>query len=223
MHTSDLSKHLAANSCTAWKPTVQVPSNHYNSDYYGWHRWVNYYWQLKTALETNQQSLLEIGIGGSILADALRRFGISVVTADIDPELNPDVVSSVTALPFGNAKFDTVVCCEVLEHMPYPHALYALKELRRVARQNVLISVPHVGPTFAISLAVHLLPVREFRIRFPHPKKLRTGGEHFWECGRPGFPLRRFRKDLLKAGFGLISEKRPPTSCWHAVFWLSVE
>ncbi len=44
-------------------------------------------------------------------------------------------------LPFGARCFDLVVCLEVLEHLPDPAR--ALAELRRVARQGCLVSVPH--------------------------------------------------------------------------------
>lgn len=44
-------------------------------------------------------------------------------------------------IPFKDNSFDLVVCCEVLEHLEDPHK--ALKELHRVSRQYVLLSVPN--------------------------------------------------------------------------------
>ncbi len=49
--------------------------------------------------------------------------------------------ASVLALPFADAQFDLVLCNEVLEHLIEPAS--ALRELRRVARVSVLLSVPH--------------------------------------------------------------------------------
>lgn len=49
--------------------------------------------------------------------------------------------ATVLALPFGDAQFDLVLCNEVLEHLLEPAA--ALRELRRVTRAHVLLSVPH--------------------------------------------------------------------------------
>lgn len=49
--------------------------------------------------------------------------------------------ASVMALPFGRAQFDLVLCNEVLEHLDDPGA--ALRELCRVSRRYVLLSVPH--------------------------------------------------------------------------------
>ncbi len=44
-------------------------------------------------------------------------------------------------LPFPDRSFDLVICLEVLEHLPQP--ALALQEICRVARQRVLLSVPH--------------------------------------------------------------------------------
>ena len=44
-------------------------------------------------------------------------------------------------LPFGEEAFDTVVCFEVLEHVPSPEAL--VREMRRVCRKNLIVTVPN--------------------------------------------------------------------------------
>ncbi len=48
---------------------------------------------------------------------------------------------SVYELPFDDRSFDLVMCCEVLEHLDSPGE--ALRELCRVARKGLLLSVPH--------------------------------------------------------------------------------
>jgi len=45
-------------------------------------------------------------------------------------------------LEFSHDSFDTVVMVEVLEHLPEP--MIALKEAFRVARKNIIISVPNI-------------------------------------------------------------------------------
>ena len=52
------------------------------------------------------------------------------------------VEGRIEALPFADASFDLILACDVLEHVPDDGA--ALRELRRVARQNaaLVITVP---------------------------------------------------------------------------------
>ena len=49
--------------------------------------------------------------------------------------------ASAYDLPFKNKSIDLVLCCEVLEHLDKPET--ALKEIRRVAKKAVIISVPN--------------------------------------------------------------------------------
>lgn len=44
-------------------------------------------------------------------------------------------------LPYDDNSFDTICCFETLEHVPDPHRV--LQELHRVARRNVILSVPN--------------------------------------------------------------------------------
>jgi ubiquinone/menaquinone biosynthesis C-methylase UbiE len=57
------------------------------------------------------------------------------------------VCGSVAALPLPDRSVDTVVCLEVLEHLPHPEV--ALAELSRVARRRIVLSVPY-EPYFRI-------------------------------------------------------------------------
>lgn len=51
------------------------------------------------------------------------------------------VRGNIEAMPFEDASFDIVICTEVLEHLEHPKT--ALKELQRVAKKGILITVPH--------------------------------------------------------------------------------
>jgi len=63
------------------------------------------------------------------------------------------VAGSIVDLPFPDRSFDVVGCFEVLEHLPDDLPRQALSELARVARQAVVLSVPH-EPAFSVANAV---------------------------------------------------------------------
>lgn len=59
--------------------------------------------------------------------------------------LNPGkefVEADIRNLPFPDSYVDTVMACDVLEHLPWDDVHQALREARRVAKQRVLITIP---------------------------------------------------------------------------------
>lgn len=86
---------------------------------------------------------LNIGSGGQI-EGILRKQEFDLVSVDIDPKRQPDVVMDVRDLSFGNEVFDRVFMFEVLEHVPEPHV--AIAEIHRVLKPGgkVYVSTPFV-------------------------------------------------------------------------------
>jgi SAM-dependent methyltransferase len=96
-------------------------------------------------------SVLEVGCGEGHLAHHLVTQGgrperfvasdvdLSAVAKDLDPLIEV-CRASAYELPFADASFDLVLCCEVLEHLTRPGR--ALAEVARVARRAVLLSAP---------------------------------------------------------------------------------
>jgi SAM-dependent methyltransferase len=61
------------------------------------------------------------------------------VGLDANPDVEPDILGSALDLPLPNQSFDSVMCTEVLEHVPEPAA--ALRETHRVLREGGLLYV----------------------------------------------------------------------------------
>ncbi len=93
-------------------------------------------------------SILDLGCGFGAYSSVLMRDGLNCVGCDINLEYlrqaktqSLPVVNVDSALPFGDRSFDSVLIFEVLEHVSDVDRV--LGEAFRVARKNVLITVPN--------------------------------------------------------------------------------
>lgn len=97
-----------------------------------------------------------------------------------------------TALPFADASFDLVLCCDVLEHLPDEAAARTVTELGRVAARYVVLNVP-----FAEDLGWSMLTCSACGLRYHRDHHLRRYlAADLTALGRarlPGFELRALR------------------------------
>jgi SAM-dependent methyltransferase len=100
---------------------------------------------VRAALAANGRGrLLDLGCGErpywENLPRGVRAFGVDVH----EPGSRPDVFSVASALPIASGAFDTVLCTQVLEHVPDPDALVA--EAARVLSPGgrLILSAPQV-------------------------------------------------------------------------------
>ena len=101
---------------------------------------------------------------------------MEVTTVDIDPALGPDVVGSVTRLPFDDDAFDVALCCEVLEHLPWDEAEAALQEVSRVVSRGAVVSVPDVTPWAGVATPLYwALYANRLRGDLPATRRGRLG------------------------------------------------
>ena len=185
----------------------QVDKMHYQGQAYrSGERWVSYFHQISLVREVAPRTVLEVGVGEGVVARELKNTGIDVTTVDIAEDLSPDVVGSVTSLPFEGNSFDVVLAAEILEHISFEDVLQAMKEISRVARTYAVISVPHPGYVFAIGYKLPLLPRIDLFTQIPFFWKTHTfNGEHHWELGKKGYPISRFLKVARNANFQLVT------------------
>ena len=109
----------------------QVPGvSHYTQRYLTGGRLFSFAHQIQSVLDTKAKSVLEVGCGIGYVTNNLRAIGIEVKTLDLQPELQPDVLGSVTDIPLPDDSVDMVVCCQVLEHLPFEEFAKALQQLR---------------------------------------------------------------------------------------------
>jgi 2-polyprenyl-3-methyl-5-hydroxy-6-metoxy-1,4-benzoquinol methylase len=93
--------------------------------------------------------VLNVGAGGEVAAvlaaDGGKR-SLKVISLDIDPKRDPDMVGDVAEFDFGDKRFDAVVMCEVLEHVREPGR--AIDNVRRFLRPGgvLILSTPFIFP-----------------------------------------------------------------------------
>lgn len=182
----------------------------YSAERYGTlSRFSSYYYQIRELLRTKPESILEIGLGDGVTANYLKNhIGIAYTTADFAADLNPDIVADIRKLPVQDASFDTVCAFEVLEHLPFEDFETGVRELSRVAKKYVIISLPHFGPPVQLFLKIPFIREIKFAFKIPFAKTHVFNGQHYWEIGKRDYPVSRIRAVLKK--FGTIEREFVP-------------
>jgi predicted SAM-dependent methyltransferase len=152
------------------------------------------------------------------IAPLLNAQGWEEVRLDIDPDVKPDVVGSITELQrsFAAQSFGAVWSSHVLEHL-YAHEVYpALREFIRVLQPDgfALIMSPDLE-----AVAQHIIkhgiasvaydspagPIRPLDMLYGHSRAIENGHHHM--AHRTGFTAERLGNLLLSAGFSTASTR----------------
>lgn len=208
-----------------WVSSPQVSSAHYfNPSYLSKSRFEGLQCQLAVFLESEgSKSILEIGPGPGLLTALLRHFQFEVTTIDIAMDIRPDVVGSLSAMPFMNGAFDATCAFQVLEHLPFSLLVSNMQELRRVARKRVYISVPNQKEILKAQVRFDLtLGKKRFhKVLWKKPLgRLTNPEEHYWEIGHNGITPEMIIDVGTKAGLTLATSRF--CSPWFHLFAFNV-
>ncbi len=100
-----------------------------------------YRWRaINKLLDTNSRTLLDIGCEDTFFYNKLKNRYI-VTACDYTPENSIIKKENIQNLTFKDRSFDIVLCQQVLEHVPDPPK--AIRELKRVAAKQLIVSVPY--------------------------------------------------------------------------------
>lgn len=196
---------------TAHTKKIQVdPSLYGTSAYNKKARFISYWHQINEISKVRPGLCLEIGVGSRFVASYLKNSGINVKTIDIDRQLCPDVAGDITRLPFVDCAFDLVACYEVLEHMPYTHFSKSVSEIARITRKFAIISLPDAEPAYRFLVTLPILGEISKMLTVPRMRKPvhEFDGQHYWEIGKHGYPLRKIVADIESAGLRMESTYR---------------
>jgi len=95
---------------------------------------------LKAIGDLPRGSYLDVGCGTRQMLVYAKSMGFGPVVGIDHACKQADLIGSATDLPFKDNSFDVVVMLDVLEHLVPGDEVNALSEVRRVARNHVLVS-----------------------------------------------------------------------------------
>jgi predicted SAM-dependent methyltransferase len=198
---------------------IQVNKEHYSfKRYLRKNRWDSIWHQIDEIVTLDPKNILEIGPGPGIFKAICATIGFDIKTLDIDSRLNPDFVESALDMSFNNNSFDIVCAFQMLEHVPYEKSLLIFKEMLRVARFNVVISLPDAKRKRPIFINLPKLG----RVSIPLPKfKLDHhifDGEHYWEINKKNYELNKIIKDFTDQGCVLSKTYTVVENPYHRFF-----
>lgn len=180
-------------------------------------RWTSYYYQITEVLAFKPHTVLEVGVGTGVVRSVLLAQGVTYQSLDIAEDLSPDIIGSVDAIPLPDNAVDVACAFEVLEHLPFDRFESAVKELARVARHGVVISLPHFGPPIKLLVKVPFLRQWKWAMKIPWPRVHTFNGQHYWEIGKKGYAPKKIRAILLRS-LDITAEYVPFENQYHHFF-----
>ncbi len=172
-------------------------------------RLCSYWHQVDEVMQLRAATVLELGTGAALVSRLLLDAGVAVTTFDMGAQLRPDSIGSTLDIPVPDQAFDVALCCQVFERLPYGQFVPALKELHRVCRTGIVMSLPDMQSVNSLMLAfarhhVELMMPRLFARR----TSWAFDGQHYWNLNDHGYEPHRIITDIESVGFRLARQYR---------------
>lgn len=147
------------------------------------------------------------------------------IRIDIDPQAEPDIVSSITDMRSSVApqSFDAIWSSHTLEHLHAHEVPAALAEFRRVLKPDgfALITSPDLEAVASL-IPIHGLdhvaytspagPITPLDMLFGHSDSIARG--HFYMAHKTGFTCASLGQRFVDAGFPIVLVKRERFDLW---------
>jgi 2-polyprenyl-3-methyl-5-hydroxy-6-metoxy-1,4-benzoquinol methylase len=128
-------------------------------------------------LGLTKPEVLEMGAYYGVVSSALARGGAAVTAQDVSRMMNIPALQAryqiegvetktlddvSLGLPYADASFDALICCEMLEHLPF-NTVRLIREMRRVVKPNgfAFLTVPNQASAKRRLQLMRGLPIRE--------------------------------------------------------------
>jgi len=212
------SPNLSGKNEADFNNQFSLPSKYYN-DNVDIVSWLRYFWCFKEINRVSPNSILEIGPGAGII-QSLFKSKLKYDTFDINDNLSPTYLGDLRQIcSIVNKKYDLIVICDVLEHLPYEILYETICSLKKLLHTNgrLLITIPHRRSYFllmtphyiprVLSLPTGFLSIGSFYRRFIK-RKIFIDPHHMWEIGDGKHDLRSVQKLFKDAQFTIERQKR---------------
>lgn len=194
---------------------------YFSDEYFATQQLFSFALQIKHIHSLKPSNILEIGPGNGFVSTFLRRAGYSVTTVDINPALKPDICAPLSDLPqYLEKQVDLVVCCEVLEHMPFSEFQTNLDILAGAGRR-LFMTLPSVFLTVGLGVMLTAPKISgkmlDFNIKFPKKRNLENS-PHFWEVGSSRECSQQCIENELRKRYSNVSSGRFNMNPYHIFF-----
>ena len=198
-------------------------SVYYNDRYFAMPQLLSFAHQIHEINKLKPSNILEIGPGNGFTSSFLKRAGYEITTVDINPNLEPDICAPLSELAghLRGRRFDLVVCCEVLEHMPFEEFKANISYLRN-AGERLFLTLPNYARSvgFGGIAKIPKLGAKLFRLVLDiNTGKRLEGGPHFWEVGSRGDCSKKAIQRELLAVYREVDAWRFALNPYHVAFY----
>ena len=185
-----------------------------------------YLHQIHNVLKLQPQSVLVIGQGDNIVPSILRGLvmhDIEVDTFDFVEDMKPTYVGDVRQLDkIVERRYDVILCCEVLEHLPFAEFAGCLQKISMLNRKGVVLSLPIFGISGYIKVGISgfkhfTIPVS---IRYFKPGWKVMCKQHHWEINDRNGTKKRDVIRVIEEHFTIRNHYRAKDVPYHMFFEL---
>ncbi len=192
----------------------------YLSDgYFSNRQWESYLFQVKAVKKLiNKGTVLEIGAGGGIINAVLKAIGFHAETLDINKNLKPDYIASLSDAEYEPPKiFDCVLCAEVLEHIPFEKLHVCLQNICKTTRQYAVITLPNcLSAKYKFGIRIN----RHYKEAAFGLRKNNIAPMHFWELNSTACCTNKKMTKYLNQYFKIIEENMIMKNPYHYYYIL---
>lgn len=199
-------------------------SAYFNENYFALPQLFSFAQQIHDIHNMKPENILEIGIGNGFTSTYMKRAGFNVTTVDINPELQPDICCPIDELPsyIKESRFDLVVCCEVLEHMPFEEFEKNIAIINSIGNR-LYMTLPNHKKVFGFAGIIRIPKFPEVFIKkqFEMKNENPLSVEHFWEVDSSSKSSKSEIISILKRSYNSIKHDKYGLNPYHIAFQCS--